>query len=116
MVVAGFLIFKILGLLCGMVIGSYVIYLINSFLVSKYIGYHLMDQLKNLFPIILISILPAFIIFCGKDYIEIHWLLKMLLISCVYVVLYLLISYLFHIESFFTAKSILLSMMVKLKK
>ena len=97
LIVLGFWAFKIEGLLWGMVGGSYIIYLMNGYLVSKYVGYRLSTQFRDLIPIILIALLSAFIVFF-LDYMEICWLFKMLLTIFVYVFVYLLLSYLCRIK------------------
>lgn len=52
----GFWLFDIWGLLVGMVISAWIIYLINATLVSRYIGYKLYKQLLDLLPSLLLSI------------------------------------------------------------
>ena len=111
LIVLGFWAFKIEGLLWGMVVGSYIIYLMNGYLVSKYVGYRLSTQFRDLAPIILIALLSAFIVFF-LDYIEIYWLFKMLLTIFVYVFVYLLLSYLCRIKPL-EAVRITMSLMTK---
>lgn len=111
LIVLGFWALKIEGLLWGMVVGSYIIYLMNGYLVSKYVGYRLSTQFRDLAPIILIALLSAFIVFF-LDYIEIYWLFKMLLTIFVYVFVYLLLSYLCRIKPL-EAVRITMSLMTK---
>ena len=54
--VGGLLIWGIWGLLIGAVVYNYFIYATNAFLVSKHIGYSLRDQLKDLFPVIALTV------------------------------------------------------------
>ena len=56
-VIGGLWLFGIKGLLVGMVLSSWMMYLINAFLVSKYIGYKMRQQMLDLLPIMLLSIL-----------------------------------------------------------
>lgn len=57
LMIAGLFFGGIWGLLVGSIITSWLIYLTNAFLVSKYIGYTVGCQLKDLSPIIIITIL-----------------------------------------------------------
>lgn len=59
--IGGLIIYGVYGLLIGGVITAYTLYLINSYLVSKFLGYKIKQQLKDLFPI-LFSALIAFIL------------------------------------------------------
>ena len=61
LVIGGLLLWEIKGLLIGMVLQSWLIYLINAYQVHKYIGYRLMVQFKNLAPILLLT-LVAFVV------------------------------------------------------
>ena len=57
LVIGGLWLWKIEGLLMGMVCSAWTIYLINAFLVSFHVGYKLKQQLLDLLPIFLLSIL-----------------------------------------------------------
>lgn len=103
----GFVSFKVIGLLWGMVIGSYVIYIINSFLTSKYVGYNLKNQLSDLFPIISISSIAGLITYF-VSMIEIHWLFSFLLMIVVYCLMYLFLSITLKIDAFSSFKSTVL--------
>ena len=59
--VGGLLIFDIYGLLWGVVVHSFSCALINMWLVSKHIGYKTISQLKDLLPIMIVTII-AFVI------------------------------------------------------
>jgi O-antigen/teichoic acid export membrane protein len=58
-IICGLVFWGIKGLLCGMVLGSYSIYLINAGLVSKHVGYTIKQQFADLFPIIILSVISA---------------------------------------------------------
>ena len=60
-VVVGLLLGGMEGLLWGAVLHSWNCAFINMYLVSKYIGYRLMDQLSDLFPVVIATIL-AFVV------------------------------------------------------
>lgn len=51
LIIGGLLLWGINGLLAGMVAQSWIIYLINAYLVDKYVGFKLLKQLKELVPI-----------------------------------------------------------------
>ncbi len=51
------------GLLVGMVLSSWFIYFVNVFLCDKYVGYKFMDQVKDLAPILVLSIVSTIVPF-----------------------------------------------------
>ena len=55
-VIVGLLVWGIKGMLIGMVMKSWLIYIVNASLVSKYIGYKLGRQLLDILPIMLLAI------------------------------------------------------------
>lgn len=114
LIVLGFSFFEIEGLLWGMVIGSFVIYLMNGYLVSKYVGYRLSTQFKDLLPIILLTIWSAFVV-SFVDYIDIHWIFRMFLMIIIYLFVYLFTSYLCRMESF-AAMRFTLSLLIRKNK
>ena len=63
LVVGGLAAFGINGLLAGMVIQSWFIYLVNAYLVDKYVGYQFFSQMKDLAPILALSIIALVIPF-----------------------------------------------------
>lgn len=52
----GFWLFDIWGLLAGMVVSAWAIYIINAGLVSNYIGYNVVTQMRDLMPSLLLSV------------------------------------------------------------
>ena len=61
----GFFMFGIKGLLIGMVMKSWLIFLVNASLVSHFIGYKLVRQLLDLLPVLLL----ALVAFLGAYYV-----------------------------------------------
>lgn len=57
LVIGGMWLWGIEGLLCGMVLSSWMMYLINAYLVSVHIGYKIRQQMLDLAPILLLSII-----------------------------------------------------------
>ena len=72
LVVGGLFAFGIKGLLVGMVMQSWLIYLINAYQVHKYIGYKVLTQLIDLLPILLLAVVSWAIAFC-LGYIVHNW-------------------------------------------
>lgn len=58
-VIVGLVFFGMKGLLVGVVLGSWFSYLVNISLVSRYIGYKWTDQLLNIMPVAIASIVSA---------------------------------------------------------
>lgn len=56
-VIGGLWVWGIKGLLCGMVLSSWMMYLINAYLVSVHIGYKMRQQMLDLAPILLLSVI-----------------------------------------------------------
>ena len=114
-IIAGFKLFDIYGLLWGMVLGSFTIYITNAYLTSKYVGYKLFKQLKDLTPIIFISLISG-----GVTYflgLQIHdWLISLFTMIASYILIYFSLSYLFKLDAFFTIRSILSKSIDKYKK
>lgn len=102
-IILGFWIYDIIGLLWGMVLSSFMIYIINAYLVEKHIGYRLVSQLKDLLPIIVTSVVAGFLSWWG-NYIPMYWFLQMILIIISYIFIYLSISHLFKLNSFISLK------------
>lgn len=57
LVIGGLWVWGIKGLLCGMVLSSWMMYLINAYLVSIHIGYKMRQQMLDLSPILLLSVI-----------------------------------------------------------
>lgn len=61
LVVGGLAVFGMKGLLGGMVLQSWLIYVINAYLVDKHVGYKLLSQAKDLVPILILSIVSLLV-------------------------------------------------------
>lgn len=101
LMVAGLVAYGIKGLLVGMVIQSWVIYLINAYQVHRYIGYKLSEQFLNLLPTMILSIVSWAVTY-SLSFLLPHW--NMYVIAVIrlltFVVVYLGGSILFNMESF----------------
>lgn len=102
------LIWGVYGLLWGMVLGSYTYYIINAYLVSKYIGYKLKRQFFDLLPIILLSCLPLALVYVIEPFFQIEQFNIEIILGVFYMSLYIIGSYLFHIESMELFKKLVL--------
>lgn len=117
LIVAGLAAYGIKGLLVGMVMQSWVIYLINAYLVHKYIGYKLSVQFLNLLPIMILSIVSWAVTY-GLTFLLPHW--NMYVIAVIhlltFVVVYLGCSILFNMESFRYVKETIPMFKVRFKR
>lgn len=101
LVVGGLAAFGMNGLLAGMVITSYTIYIINASLVHKHIGYKLYRQFLDLLPIILTGVFSFVAAYLCSLIIPSS---NIYLIGCVqlfvFLILYIGTSYIFKIKAF----------------
>ncbi|MBO4851519.1 MAG: lipopolysaccharide biosynthesis protein [Prevotella sp.] len=114
--IAGLWLFGIYGMIVGSVITSWLIYIINAMMVSKYIGYTNWQQLKDLMPILLSSSI-AFILTYIVGFI-LPWSDSFIAIIqfIIYTTIYLTISILFKVEAYTFTKEILNILLNKFKR
>lgn len=105
-ILVGLFIGGIYGLLWGMVIGTWMSYFINAWLVSKNIGYKMKAQLYDLLPIIFVSICAIIPVLFTKSYLDMFTVTPFLLMI-VFIVLYILFSVLFKIQAFIYCKDLM---------
>lgn len=116
LMLVGFYLFGIKGLLIGMVIKSWLIYVINASLVSKYIGYRLWKQLNDIFPVIVISIISFGIAyFLGELANGLNLYAMALLKLSIYVMIYILCSIAFKLEAYAVCMDLLQPFVYKIK-
>ena len=115
LVIGGLWLYGIHGLLVGSVLTSWLIYIINAGLVSKYIGYTIKQQFYDLLPIIILSVVASVIALSSvvlgiKD---LFWgsLLKFLL----FVSAYFLFSIIWKLEFFALTKETIKMISQKIK-
>ena len=77
-----------------------------------YINYKISRQIKDLIPVLLSSLLSGGLIYLLMTYTSIHWILA----SIIFVIVYLLISYLFRIKAIIELVPILKTLLKKFKK
>lgn len=101
LIVGGLAAFGMKGLLVGMVLQSWLIYLINAYQVHKYIGYKLSIQFFDLLPTMVLSIVSWAVAY-GLVFLLPQWNMYVIAVIrlLVFVVVYLGGSMLFKMESF----------------
>ena len=102
--IAGLWAFGIYGMLVGGVLTSWIIYLVNAGLVSKYVGYTGMQQFRDLLPIILASSMAFLGAYLLGQLLPISGNPMALIQLLAYIAIYLVISIGFKMESFFSTK------------
>ena len=117
LVVTGLVAYGIKGLLIGMVMQSWVIYLINAYQVHKYIGYKFSKQFFDLLPTLFLSMV-SWVVAYGLVFLLPQW--NMYIIAAirllVFVVVYLGSSNLFKMESFRLVKETIPLFMAKFNR
>lgn len=99
-IVGGLMAFGMKGLLIGMVFNSWFSYLVNIGLVSKHIGYNWIQQLKDLSPIVAVSVLAAAVSYATGYFMKGDMYLNGLLMLVVYLLIYLGWSVIMKPESY----------------
>ena len=108
--------FGIKGMLWGMVLSTYISFLINGLINSRLINYSLLRQIKDVAPYYLLSLsLAGVCIFIGSI-IDVNYLVGMLMQIVVFVALYLLLSYVFKLDGLQIARDILVDIIERRKK
>lgn len=88
------------GLLIGMVMKSWLIYIINASLVSNYIGYKLWRQLLDIVPVLLLSTVAFAISYIGGGLIQISLYVDACIMFLVFVTVYVTSSVFFKMEAY----------------
>lgn len=94
-VVLGFYVCDIEGLLWGIVLAAWTVYVVNARLVAKFLKYKLWKQFMDLFPILLLSLSSYAIVYFVNSYVDINATIQILL----FVLAYLAASVLFRMEA-----------------
>lgn len=88
------------GLLIGMVMKSWLIYIINASLVSYYIGYKLWRQLLDIVPVLLLSTVAFAISYIGGGLIQISLYVDACIMFLVFVTVYVTSSVFLKMEAY----------------
>jgi len=105
--IGGLVWFGMKGFLVGVIIYNWFSYFVNIGLVSKYVGYNWSNQLKDLLPVTITSILAFVICFVFGKWLGLSLYLDGLLKLILYVLIYLCWSLLFKPEAFTYTLSII---------
>ena len=106
LVIGGMWLWGIEGLLCGMVLSSWMMYLINAYLVSVHIGYKIRQQMLDLAPILLLSII-AFALSWGISYYISGMYMKGIVNTTLYIICYWAISSITKMNSYQYLKDVM---------
>ena len=98
-VVIGLLIAGMKGLLVGMVINTWFSYAVNIGMVSKYIGYKWWNQLKDIMPVMIVSIVAALVSYGVSMFFNFSLYVDGLVKVCMYAIVYLGWVYFFKPEA-----------------
>lgn len=105
--VIGFYFFDVIGLICGCAITSWIILFINMYLVSKCVNYKLFTQIKDIFPIIILSVFCFCISYIFSQIINFNIYIKGTIILIFYFFSYITLSLLFRLKAFLLLKNII---------
>ncbi|MCK9617653.1 MAG: lipopolysaccharide biosynthesis protein [Lentimicrobiaceae bacterium] len=99
--------FGIKGLLYATVLGAWFLYYINVWLASMYTKYTFLEQLKDLFPMLALSIIIGVATWFLGKYLSINYIIVLFIQIIIFVTSYLGLSYFLKIEAFFSFLSII---------
>lgn len=100
LIVGGLAAFGMKGLLCAVVLTQWVCLFINMSLVSKHVGYKLVEQIRNLMPIAVVATLAAGICYAIGSVLQLNMYLDGIVKAVVYVALYMAWSWIFKPEAY----------------
>lgn len=103
----GMYFWDIKGLLWGSSVTAWFIFFSNAYLLSKHINYTLFQQIKDILPICLTSLLPFVFIYMYDGFYIFNMYIKALVSFSTYVVIYIGLSYLFRIKAMWYCAEIL---------
>lgn len=115
LMVGGLALFGIKGLLVGMVCNAVFSYAVNIGLVSRYIGYKWYRQLKDLFPMFVVSILAAMICYVCGLLLNLNMYIEGSVKLFVFAIFYMGWSIIFKPEPFSFFKATTMSMLSKIR-
>lgn len=115
LMVGGLALFGIKGLLVGMVCNAVFSYAVNIGLVSRYIGYKWYRQLKDSFPMFVVSILAAIICYVCGLLLNLNMYIEGSVKLFVFAIFYMGWSIIFKPEAFSFFKATTMSMISKIR-
>ena len=112
-ILGGLVLFGMYGLLAGVIFNSWFAYAINIWLVSKHVGYHWTNQVKDLFPIAIVVLLAGIVSYLTGNVLELNMYADGALKLVVFLLLYIGWSHFFKPESYLYTKSVVTPMIDK---
>lgn len=116
LIVGGLWLGEIYGMLIGMVIQSWFVYIINTYLVSKHIGYKMSSQLMDILPILFLSMVSLSVSWSVAHLFELNIYADGILKTVIFLGIYISYSILRHFESYNSCKQLLPVLLKKIKK
>ncbi|MBO7120737.1 MAG: lipopolysaccharide biosynthesis protein [Bacteroidaceae bacterium] len=107
LVVLGLYFWKLNGLLVGVVLGSYVIYIVNACMVHKFIRYTLGQQFRDLLPVIIITAISGVVAYIVGNLMSGHIYLVACIQAVVFICVYLFLSIVMKLSAFIDSSDIL---------
>ncbi|MBR5033753.1 MAG: lipopolysaccharide biosynthesis protein [Bacteroidales bacterium] len=115
LIVVGLFLFGMTGLLVGMVLSSYFIYLVNSYLVDRNIGYSFKQQIRDISPIIAVSVFSFVASYLSTAFIDMSVYLEGCIRFVAFVIPFVFISALFKMDSYLEFRGIVTNIIKKRK-
>lgn len=100
LVIIGAIYGDMIGLLWGFCASAWLLLFINQYLVSKYVGYTLYQQYKDLFPVYVLSFIIFIVTNVAIDIINMDIYLNGIIGAIIYFILYIVFAYTFKIKAF----------------
>ena len=94
----GILLAGMYGLLWACAAGAWLVYIVNTYLIAKYIGYRISDQLKDILPFILLTIAVAGAVFYVGKLLPLNEFTTAAIQSILFISLYAAGSYILNFE------------------
>lgn len=113
LIVGGLYLFGIIGLLVGMVLSSWLNYIVYACLVSKYIGYNMKDQVSSMLPSTILTLIAGSIMFITNALSPLSMYPTALVSTFLFLAIYIGISKIMKIESYIYCPNIVKSVILK---
>lgn len=111
--IIGFYYFGVIGLIWGCSITSWIILIVNMYLVTKTINYKLSYQVKDLLPIIILSAVCFGISYILGIILDFNIYVNGIILLVFYIFIYIILSQFFRIEAFSLLKEMLIEYLTK---
>lgn len=105
----------IYGILWGMVVSSYFAYMVDAILASKSTDYTFPQQIRDASPLFMLTIVPTLLAFFASM-IPVHYILLLSIQIAIFLISYLLLSYIFRIKEYDETIMMALNYISKFKK